>query len=80
MMWAALGDYRGPLSVRAFMRYADSRLASYEHEEIYRVYMSRYLCLLVGAERDYFSTVYEDDVKDFDPEEVVDSTISKLVG
>lgn len=79
MTWAALGEYRGPLSVRAFVRYAGARRIAYEREEIYRVITTRYISLLVGSETDYYSVLYDDETQDFDPEQVVDDTIAKLV-
>ena len=66
--------------MKAFIRYANARYGSEEREEVYRILTSRYLRLITGAESDYYTMFYETGTEDFDPEQVVDSVIAKVVG
>ena len=75
MMWQALGDYRGPKSARAFMRYATAREDAADREDSYRLYVTDCLRLAVGANVSYREIVNSPD--DFDAAKVVESVVSK---
>lgn len=38
-MWLALGEYRGPRTATAFLRYAEARVLMRAREELFRAYL-----------------------------------------
>lgn len=74
----ALGDYRGPLSAKALMRYIDARMKLAERDEICRIHATEHLRVLVGSNVSYAELVgFDEGVYDFDAEQVVDDVISR---
>ena len=75
----ALGEYRGPESVRAFMRYALARLEADDVESVYRVYVATHLQLALGTTVGYYELVTGGGAaRDFDAEKVVDDIASAI--
>lgn len=79
-MWKALGDYRGPRTVRAFYRYAGQAVWERREMEAYHVYVTESLRL--NAQGRYIDMGYLDLLEDRQPqesaEEIVDRVIDKL--
>lgn len=74
----ALGDYRGPKSAKAFMRYAEVRMDQHDEGAFFRVYVAEHLRALVGSPVGYFETVMGKPAQDFDPDEVVDDVLARI--
>jgi hypothetical protein len=74
----ALGDYRGPDSARAFMRYAMARFAAADRTEIYRAYIAKHLQLLAGTNVSYIEFANGTFATDFDADEVVDDVLARM--
>lgn len=66
------------MSARAFMRYADARMAEHENGEIYRIYVAEHLRALVGTELHLYDLTHGADSGDFDAEQVVDYVIARM--
>lgn len=71
----ALGEYRGPSSAGALMRYVGARCEAEERAEAYRVYMSECMRALVGGSEGYYAATHP--APDFDAEKVVDEVIER---
>ena len=85
MVWLALGDYRGPTSYRAFVRYVLARFERDMSELGYRIYVTDMLMNI--PQMKYFSHRWADtlnlDKRKRDTrsaEEIVDDVIASLSG
>lgn len=74
----ALGEYRGPLSVRACIKYVTAYMDKLDREEIYKVYVSEHLRAIVGSGISYYETAYSSEPEDFDAEKVIDEVLAEI--
>lgn len=54
MFWCAVGEYRGPRSLNAFMRYVVSKIVQRREEVAYRIYITDAL-LVIGQNTQRFA-------------------------
>lgn len=75
MIWLALGEYRGPLSARAFFGYLTARVERETEERSYRAYVTDCIGALAGASRRWYESV--EDVPEIDAQAVIEDVISR---
>ena len=77
LIWLCIGDYRGPLSVSAFVRYARARYVHHNRELTYRIYLTDALKVVANLEVRYADYVLPQK-KAEEPEQIIDRISDKL--
>lgn len=73
-----MGEYRGPESASAFLRYAREKHTAERRREVYRDFVTEHLRALVGSNLHYRELTSKSTRKDFDAGKVVDDVIAKM--
>lgn len=74
----ALGEYRGPSSIRAFFRYAEQVEEESDRTEVFRYYVTESLRLM--GEQKYLTTSYHELIhprEEIDADAIIDDVISR---
>lgn len=74
MIWTALGEYRGPYRVHAFLQYARERRKRDAAELSYRAFVTDCVGALVGASRRWVDSVVPKE--EIDTQSVIEHVIS----
>lgn len=75
MIWTALGEYRGPLQARAFVRYAANVQRGDFEELSFRAFVTDCVGAFVGASNRWADAVIRQE--EYDAQSVVDDVISR---
>lgn len=76
-MWKALGDYRGPRTVRAFYRYSEQAVRERRELEAYRLYMTESARL--SAQGKYIDSGYLDLFREPRPQESAEQIVDRVI-
>lgn len=81
MIWEALGDYHGPLLIKAFSRYVTARFEREIIDRSYRMYVTDSLQMI--PQLSYLSVrwsdiMYGEPPKEIDAEEIINGVVSRI--